>query len=918
MSLALHRLGLFISRHRLLVIVVWIVLLAGVLVGVRAVGAAYEDDYTIPGTESQEGQDVLANRFGGAASGASGQVLYRVPEGDDIADPGTRDAVAESLDAIAAVPGVASVTAPDQLDINDDADAALATIQFEDEQPDDEVKDEVARVAEVDHGSVTSTVGGSGFGSGLAEGGHAAEAFGLGIALVVLVLTFGSFLAAGMPIVTALVGVALTTGLLGLVSHLTPVAGMTPSFASMLGLAVGIDYALFIVSRHRSQLAHGATPAESMARALGTSGSAVVFAGLTVVVSLAGLAVVRIPLLTVMGLAGATSVGISVLVALTLVPAVALLAGDRLRPRPRRRRRSREAGAGTATARRSFSASWVRVVTRRPVLTVVSVVAVLAVMSIPAFRMILALPGASTDEPGTQSREHFDAVAESFGPGWNAPLLITADIIASDDPLGAVEDLQAEIEAVPGVVAVTTATPNESGDTALLRVIPEGGQSDPVTADLVHDLRDEAAAIEDRTGASDLRVTGTTAVNIDISEQLAAALVPFGLTVVGLSFVLLLLVFRSIAVPVKATVGYVLSVGASFGAIVAVFQWGWAPALMFGQSPGPVVSFLPIIVMGVLFGLAMDYEMFLVSRIREEYAHNGRDPQKAISSGFAHSAPVVAAAALIMVSVFGAFVPNGAAMLKPVAFGLAVGVLIDAFFVRMTLVPAVLRLLDTRAWWLPRRLDRALPTVDVEGEAVERHVQAAAVAGRSGPPVLRARQLVAHPGAEPIDLDVDSGDLAIVTVGGPRAALALASALTGRSVPVAGDVVVNGLIVPEQSEQVRCWAAVPTAADVPDGTTAEAYARRMLAMTTRSRSERRRRMTPVLAVAGPLGDPTDSMSAAERTTLSAAVAFAGGARLLLLVDPPDRLAPTLVRHGATVVLLRFALVSTTADLETVR
>lgn len=913
MSLALYRLGHLIGRHRLLVLVLWVVVALGVVAGSRAVGSAYQDDYTIPGTESQQGQDVLEQRFGDAASGASGQVLYRVADGHDVAAAPAADVVAASLDAIGAVPGVASVTAAEDLRVDEEGDAALATIQFEDAEPDDAVLEAAQDAATVDEDGVTSTVGGSAFGNGVAELDHTAEVIGVGVALVVLVLTFGSLLAAGMPILTAGVGVLLTTGVLGLVSQVAAVSTTSPSFASMLGLAVGIDYALFILSRHRHQLAEGVPPRESMARALGTSGSAVVFAGLTVVISLAGLAVVGIPLLTGMGMAGAFAVATAVLVALTLVPALALLAGDRLRPRPRRGAARR----GSAAGRPSLSQRWVRLVTRVPALTIGVVVAVLAVLALPAFRISLALPDPSTQEVGTPERDHFDAVSETFGPGWNAPLLITADVLASTDPVATVDELADAVAAVPGVVAVDTATPNPGGDTALLRIVPEGAQSDPATVDLVHELRERAPAIEDATGVSDLRVTGTTAVNIDISEQLADALLPFGLTVVGLSFVLLLLVFRSVAVPLKATVGYVLSVGASFGAIVAVFQWGWFPVLLFGQSPGPVVSFLPIIVMGVLFGLAMDYEMFLVSRMREQYAH-GQPAREAVLDGFRHSAPVVAAAAVIMVAVFSAFVPSGAATLKPIALGLAVGVLVDAFLVRMTLVPAVLVLLGDRAWWLPRRLARVLPVVDVEGQAVERHVAAGSRSGRAGPPLLVARGLVVREGDAPLDVWADAGDVVALRVADLAAARAVSLALTARARTVSGELAVAGRILPEQAEEARCLVAAPTAADVPGGTTAEEYARRTLALSPGSRRVRRARVDRVRAVLGDLGTPTDALDPAARLRLAATVALAGGARLLVLTDAPAGLAATLLRHGATVVRLDLAAAPVTQELETVR
>ncbi|WNM26593.1 MMPL family transporter [Demequina capsici] len=894
MSLALHRLGRFVGRHRAAVLVGWLLLLLVVGGASRVMGSTFDENYTISGTESQEGQDVLAARFGSAATGATAQVLYRVDAGSDITTAGAQATIADSLRAIAAIDGVANVTDAGSLPVDDAGDATLATVQFTDEHPDHATLDAVEAAATVADNGVTSTIGGSSYGNGTDVGGHTSELIGITMALLVMVLTFGSLLAAGMPILTALVGVGTTLSAITLLTHVTSVSNAAPAFASMLGLAVAIDYSLFILSRHRAELAAGAQPREAMARALATSGSAVVFAGLTVVVSLVGLVVVQIPMLTVMALGGALAVTMAVLAALTLLPAVALLAGERLRPRA-----GRTDKAGTRVSER-----WIRSVTRRPLVTITAVVVVVGAIAAPAFSIRLALPDAGTQPVGTAARDHFDAVADTFGPGYNAPLLITADILGSTDPVQTVQDLSDAVAALPGVAAVSKATPNASADTALLRVIPEGGQSDPATVTLVQTIRDNAAAVEAELGVGDVRVTGTTAINIDVSQRLSDALLPFGLTVVGLSLVLLLIVFRSVAVPIKATVGYVLSVGAAFGAIVAVFQWGWLPFILGGNEPGPLVSFLPILVMGVLFGLAMDYEMFLVSRMREEYAHSG-DATRAIRVGFSHSAPVVTAAAVIMVSVFVAFLPGGSTTIKPIAFGLAVGVAVDAFLVRMTLVPAVLTLLGDHAWKMPESWKRRLPTVDVEGDALVR--QTAVGSSPEASCALSALDVTARLGDLPVTVQAAPGQIVILDIPDTDAQVALGAVLTGRAHAWSGDLVVDGMILPERAGEVRARSAVATPEGVDQTRTAAHEVRATLTLAGARRRNLTDRTAHALGLLAALDIPADAhlaaLDEADRRAVVAVSALAAGARLIVLPGAPDHdLAALLAGHGASVVL----------------
>jgi putative drug exporter of the RND superfamily len=637
--------------------------------------------------------------------------------------------VQEVVAAAGRVPQVAGVVSPfESQALSPDGRAALATVQFD-------VPREELDASSVDALEATTTaaedaglevaVGGDAFSStGVTIG--ATEFIGVIVAILVLVLTFGSLLAAGMNLLTALIGIGVGMGGLLLASHVVTLSSTAPTLALMIGLAVGIDYALFILSRHRSQLAGGMDPEESAARATGTAGSAVVFAGLTVVIALSGLAVVGIPFLTVMGVGAAGTVLVAVLVALTLLPALTGFAGARLAPRPgsRAARREQADAARTTGAGGSMGARWTRLVSRRPLLTVVLGLAGVLVLAVPAPQLQLALPDNSTAAPDTPQRQAYDLISEHFGPGLNGPLAV---LVQDLDPATA-QQTAGQIAAAIG--GTPTATPGEftgglddvayaaptllpGGTTALVTVIPESGPQEEATNRLVGDLRAAVPDLEQRTG-TDLAVTGQTAVAIDVSDRLGQALLPFALVVVGLALILLLLVFRSILVPIKAAVGFLLSVAASFGAVVAVFQWGWFGDFLGVPATGPVISFLPVILMAVLFGLAMDYEVFLVSRMREEYAH-GAEPREAVVTGARHAARVVVAAALIMFSVFASFVTIDDVIVKAIAFGLAVGILVDAFVVRMTLVPAVLALLGRSAWWLPRWLDRILPDLDVEG-----------------------------------------------------------------------------------------------------------------------------------------------------------------------------------------------------------
>jgi RND superfamily putative drug exporter len=745
MATLLYRLGRFSFRRRGLVMVMWLLVLAALGAGAFAFKGATSSDFTMPGTESQRAIDALQREFP-AASGATGTIVVSTKDGSSLATTEHRAAIAAVVKEASGLPGVVGAVDPFQVHaVSADGRYALIQVQF------------AGRADKVTHDQRTAYQhsGAAAVAAGLRveHGGEVmnsepqvggTEGIGVVIALVVLVVTFGSLVAAGMTMLNALIGVG--AGMAGLyaLSSVVHLTGTAPVLALMLGLAVGIDYSLFISSRYRQFLVEGLAPDEAAGRAVGTAGSAVLFAGATVVIALAGLAVVNIPFLTVMGLAAAGTVAVAVLVALTLLPALLSLLGRRILPRRVRRGtgadgrsassrtgadgRSASSRTGADVLRPGFGFRWARLVIRLRVPIIVLAVAGLGALAVPAAHMRLALPGASASAVGTPARDAADLIREGFGPGYNGRLALVVSSGSPQSTANAAAAISAALRGTPNLVAITPPNLSQDGKTAVLGVIPATGPTDAATETLVHDIRTVAHGI----GGADIALTGQTAIGIDVSEKLSHALPIYLLLVVGLSVLLLALVFRSLLVPVKAALGFLLTVGATFGITVLVFQQGHLSGLLGVDSPGPLVSFLPILLIGILFGLAMDYEVFLVSRMREDYVH-GDTARQATINGTGHGARVVTAAALIMTSVFAGFILIHDPVIKSIGFALAVGVVIDAFIVRMTVVPAVMSLLGRAAWWLPRWLARVLPNVDIEGERLRRHLS---------PEPERARELV--------------------------------------------------------------------------------------------------------------------------------------------------------------------------------
>ncbi|GAA2509356.1 MMPL family transporter [Winogradskya humida] len=702
MATYLYRLGKFSFRKRKLILALWLAMIAALGVGAFTLNGPTAESFSIPGTEAQEAQDLLAQRFPQAgAGGAQARVVFAAPAGAKLTDKANKSAIEDTVAELKKGAQVANVSDPLQATINQAGTVAYATVSYKVQAIDLTGTDRDALKEAMTTGRDAGLTVEAG-GDAIQEPGEqgAGEAIGFLVAAVVLVITFGSLVAAGLPLLTAILGVAAAMAGIQIATGFVGLSSTTPTLALMLGLAVAIDYALFIVSRYRHELTEGRTGIEAAGRATGTAGSAVTFAGLTVVIALAALTVANVPFLTQMGLAAAGAVVIAVLIALTLLPAMLGFAGKRVNSSPKRRVRTKE-----PAGRR-----WAKIVTRRPVLTLVGAVVGLLIIAIPALDLRLGLPGDGTAAEETTQRKAYDLLSAGFGAGFNGPLIVVVDAAGSTDPKGAADATAQTIKGLADVVAVSPATLNPAGNTAIIQVIPSSAPDSQETTDLVHAIRDLP-----ESGGATLAVTGATAVSIDISAKMGAALLPYLATIVVLAFLLLTLLFRSILVPLKAIGGFLLSVAATFGAVVAVFQWGWGADLLGVSETGPIVSLIPVLLIGIVFGLAMDYEVFLVSRMREEHVH-GAAPTDAVVNGFSHGARVVTAAAIIMVSVFSGFILSPESIIKSIGFALAAAILLDAFVVRMTIVPAVMTLLGRRAWALPRWLDRVLPDVDVEGD----------------------------------------------------------------------------------------------------------------------------------------------------------------------------------------------------------
>jgi len=748
-------------NHPWRVLGVWLVILVALGIAAGSFFKAPSNSISIPGTQAQQAIDHVGDLFPNAGGG-TGRIVFKAENGTTIVDQKTE--IESLLADVAKVDGISQVVSPflSSTFISESGDIAYAQVQLG------------GSVGSIEDGTITAVndavkaadsdtlqveIAGDLINQKPGEIVGVGEIAGVGIALIVLLVTLGSLIAAGMPLLTALLGIGVSMAGLFSLSQVVEISSTTPVLAVMLGLAVGIDYALFITNKYRSYLLLGYDYEDALKRALGTAGNAVVFAAITVVIALSALTVVNIPFMTTMGLSGAASIAVAALVAISALPALLRLAGPRIFGRKLRAQVEKVQKHGAEkiehVAHTTLWYKWSEQIIKRPILFLLVGLLIVIPIALPAQDLKLGLPTDQYAAADSTERKAYDLLTEGFGVGFNAPLTVLVQglpKVTDEDRVAAQQFIMQQSAGQPApttpaaqqaalaqlnalteqyapqvqlmkvatdiakmddVQQALAATATEDGTAGIIQVIPKTAPVDAKTNDLIETLRDTATAekVAGNTNVS-FEVTGSTALQKDINEKLSNALPVYLTVVVGLSIILLIVAFRSILVPLKATLGFLLSVLAMFGALVAVFQWGW-----FGiaDAPGPIVSFIPIIATGVLFGLAMDYEFFLVSGMHEEYRKT-KDAKRSVARGFRLGAKVVTAAAVIMVSVFAGFIFNHDATIQAIGFALAIGILVDAFIVRMTIVPAVMTLLGKSAWWMPKWLEKRLPHVSIEGD----------------------------------------------------------------------------------------------------------------------------------------------------------------------------------------------------------
>lgn len=731
MSTFLAQLGRFSARHRAVVVIAWIAVFAGLtgILGANGMGESSED--SIPSSRATQTLERMSQEFPGGTPTEGSQSLQLVfhPDSGTVTDPAVAAQIHAVLNDAASLPGLESISDP--LDpqtpyVSADGSLAVSTLSFVglDEDAQETSYDAALALQESAPDDLGVELGGNLVPLGAPEQG-VGEMLGVLAAFLVLLLTFGSLRAAGANLLVAAFGVGV--GILGVFAYgsINPIGANTIILASMLGLAVGIDYGLFIVSRFQQELRSGRTVTDAIARATGTAGTAVVFAGATVIVALVALMVAKIGFITQMGIAAAFAVLVAVLLSLTLLPVLLKTMG--LKALSKKHRKDLADGrlwTDESASKRTFLRRWGAFVVKRPLLSLVGGIAVLVVAALPVLSMKTAFHVPGGADPESTERTAYNLIVDEFG-GIQSPIIVLAD---GENVASSTQSLENTLAALPGVASVTTAELNDRGDVARFTLIPTGGPIDDSTTNLVHELRENGDSMG--PGVT-LEVTGEAAIGIDQTAALNTALIKYVIVIVLISMALLILMFRSILIPVIATAGYLLSLLASFGASTAVFQWGWNFPLIQAPQGDPMMSLLPILLVGVLFGLAMDYQVFLVSRIKEMH-DRGSAPKDAIVEGFSRAAPVLVAAATIMAVVFAGFASSTFSIAASIAFGLFVGVLADAFIVRLILMPAAMSLLGQSAWWIPRSLDKVLPRVDTEGHALdvglnERELEAASV-----------------------------------------------------------------------------------------------------------------------------------------------------------------------------------------------
>ncbi|MBO1287062.1 MMPL family transporter [Streptomyces sampsonii] len=718
-------------HHRLLAVLLWLLVLGGAGTAAGLAGSAYTNDYAAGGTESGEATALIERGFPGLA-GDSDTVVWHAPD-SSVRAADVEQTMTHALDRIADLPGVASVAGPYAEagtgpggGISEDGRTAYATVTFAG-QTSDISPAQAQAVVDAAHGAdgdgLQVEVGGSAVALTEAPALHTAELIGVAVAAVVLFLAFGSLAASLLPIATALVSVGIAYAGIVLLGHVMTVADFAPMLGMLIGLGVGIDYALFIVTRHRTGLKQGLTVDAAAARAVATTGRAVVFAGATVCIALLGMLILRLEFLNGVAIAASLTVLLTVAASLTLLPVLLAYIGPRALSRRERRRLAAEGPLPELPT--GFAARWSRFVERHPKLLGVLATAVMAVLALPMLTLHLGTSDQGNNPASSTTRQAYDLLADEFGPGVNGPLTLVTEVGGAPDRL-ALDGLEQTLRQTDGVAGVTPVVFNDASDTALLTVVPTSSPQSEQTSALVDRLRADVLPRAEAGTGLDLKVGGMTAAYDDFAELIVGKLPLFIGVVIGLGFALLLLAFRSVGIPLKAALMNVMAVAGAFGVVVAIFQWGWGSELLGLGSSGPIEPFLPVIMVSVLFGLSMDYQVFLVSRMHEEWVATG-DNTRAVRVGLAETGRVINSAAVIMISVFLAFVLSGDRLIAMFGIALAVAVALDAFVLRTLLVPALMHLLGRANWWLPGWLDRVLPRISIEGPPEQRAARPAEV-----------------------------------------------------------------------------------------------------------------------------------------------------------------------------------------------
>jgi RND superfamily putative drug exporter len=752
----LGRVGRWCHNHRVIVLVAWIAAVVGFGVVATSAGSDFAQQFKLPNVESARGRDILEAKFAGKGGGQIGQIVFKAPAG--VQAPAVKDPMSAFFAAVDQIPNV-DVTSPyapnESRLVSSDGTIAYATVEIPDDIGFDaatKLGDQIQEKAPAIQG-VDVQYGGDMFGDFEPP---SSELLGLSFAIFILIVAFGSVLAMGLPIGTALAGIAIGSTIVTILSHVLTMPDFTTTLAVMIGLGVGIDYALFIVTRYREGLHNGYSSEDATAIAINTAGRAVLFAGTTVVISLLGMFLMQLSFMNGIAAGAALTVLATMIASITLLPAILGFAGHRVEitrwrgiiaaslvaiglfgvglgfgplivalplaavvliagffvPALRKEIPKRQ----PKPVERTPAYRWSRLIQARPWPAVILGGVVLIALAIPFFSLRMGFSDAGNGPSDKTTRKAYDLLAEGFGPGSNGPLVLVTDVPPGTDQ-ATIGQVTAAVKATPGVKLATNATMNTDGTAAQWVVIPSTSPQDAKTTALVHHLRDDVLPQATNGTDLDVAVTGQTAVGIDFSDYLAARLPLFFVVVLALSFLLLMAVFRSILLPLKAVVMNLISIAAAYGVVVAVFQWGWGASLVGVGKGGPIEPFIPMMMFAIVFGLSMDYEVFLLSRIKEEWDRTGNNA-RAVADGLAKTARVITAAAAIMVFVFGSFLLESERVIKLFGLGLAIAVLLDATIVRMLLVPAVMELLGNKSWWLPRWLDRLLPKIDVEGTTV--------------------------------------------------------------------------------------------------------------------------------------------------------------------------------------------------------